>query len=55
MVGNSHKGDFLFVQVIVQYLERLVALLRQTSLVHEYHAIDGQVEALVAALSINSP
>ena len=53
MVGNGHKGNLLLVKVIVQHLQRLMALLGETSLIHEHHTIDGQLKLAMAALAVN--
>ena len=54
VVANGDERDFLLVKVEVEDLERLMALLGETGLVHEDHAIDGQRDTLVAALAVDS-
>ena len=53
MVGNSHKRDFLSVKVVVQDFQRLMTLLRETSLIHEHYTIDGQLKLHEIALTVD--
>ena len=54
MISDSHKGDFLSVKMVVQHLQRFMALFREASFIHEHHTVDGQFELTVAALSVDS-
>ena len=54
VVGNGHEGNLLSVKVVVQHLQRLMALLWEASLIHEHYTVDGQLKLAVAALAVDS-